>query len=110
MPRTPSYRPPSGAGTSLSNAWAWQDEARCADAPERDKISFTLQAPVSIVAKDIVRRYCDDCPVKTSCFAWAKNEPLFSGIAGGAVWSEQKMAGYRHIRPVITKPKETPSA
>lgn len=92
------------------SAWAWHQRAACNRAPEADQEAFTGHAPTKDIAQDIARRYCDRCPVKAQCYAWAYSEHLFAGIAGGAAFSEQKSAGQRRLVMPIPPVKERKNA
>lgn len=72
----------------------WQEEAACARAPERDKQILTGYPSVED-ARDVNRRYCKGCPVKSQCFNWGYSDRNFVGVAGGAVFSGLKSAGHQ---------------
>ena len=72
--------------------YRWQERSACQGAPEVDKAAFTGY-PSKETAKDLKRRYCDRCPVRTQCLNWAYDDWAFTGVAGGMMFAGEKSSG-----------------
>jgi hypothetical protein len=81
----------------MYETFRWQDRALCGSAAEEDKDQFTNSYPVIEVARDLVRRFCHQCPVMNECRTWATGERHFSGVAGGALFSGGRWGERRTI-------------
>lgn len=95
-------------GDSLRElAGAWRLDARCAGAtPHEQKVMTSGRSTEGSSirdAREVVKKYCTDCPVKRECGDWAQGELYFTGIAAGAHygWEKNKAATYAGRR--ITK-------
>lgn len=87
------HRTVKDGGPSISRAYHWTEAALCGSAPERDKQTFTGAFPTLDIARDIARRYCNQCPVKSECLNWAYDDWAFTGIAGGMAFVGEKASG-----------------
>jgi len=81
--------------------WSWQAQAACAGAPEDDQQTFTCppfmrnergataktMSLIAAAAAEVTTKYCGRCPVRDECYAWAKGDRYFVGIAGGVAFS-----------------------
>lgn len=75
--------------------WAWHDRAACSATTEQEAHAMVSPGTGNMTARDreIIEKYCDACPVKAQCSAWAVGEEYFIGIAGGRRWTgEQRKA------------------
>jgi hypothetical protein len=80
-------------GAMMQYTRGWQNNGKCVTAPESDKQAFVYAFPTREVAKDINRRYCSRCPVRSHCLNWAYDDHAFSGIAGGKAFVGDKASG-----------------
>lgn len=64
---------------------SWRERAACRNAKEPE----IFDLPTRMAANDDyarARALCASCPVASDCYAWAKADYGFEGIAGGHLW------------------------
>lgn len=70
----------------------WRYHAACKDASPSEASIFIQgyagrdQATWMRAAVRLSRTYCQRCPVRAQCLAWAMKEPGFTGLAAGVVF------------------------
>lgn len=64
----------------------WTTQAPCAETAERARDTNAADAQATLRALDV----CFSCPVVSQCYEWARSEKDFSGVAGYAVWPENR--------------------
>jgi Transcription factor WhiB len=94
---TPHGKPCAGSNKSLyarkkparpvdvPRTWNWQDDANCLDT---DPSIF--DNPYHIENARQAVQICKECPVRDWCWQYAKDDPFYEGIEGGALWIDTK--------------------
>jgi hypothetical protein len=62
----------------------WQEQALCAGDLEFEQY------------QDLAFATCGRCPVRAECYAEARDDKHFEGIAGGRLWRPRKAGGVAH--------------
>lgn len=70
---------------------AWMDRARCATAPDTDRLAFVADGLSQDDAWPLVEVNCARCPVAAACLADARRSHL-TGLAGGFVLADGHLA------------------
>jgi hypothetical protein len=95
---TRAYRGGKAHGTTVrrDDADDWRDRAACGTASPSEQRDFTDGSVHPSNMAPLARKFCDHCPVRTECTAWAWTENAFMGVAGGYLWGFAAGRHYRH--------------
>ena len=82
----------TGPATAPPRTHHWVDDALCRDADDPD---MWFPHPGDLLGNRLAKQWCDTCPVRTPCAAWAMAHPSEQGVWGGMSERERDRARRR---------------